>query len=708
VQALQIIEEAKGEVAPSTHPADRPEWELAYLAAETPLQFEVRLPPTEEYTPTFKFKGDDGGFMPTKTGLQGGKLVSWVAAAPKRLIPAVAKHVGHAYVGSKIAEECGFKGFVLPNGKTLRLFHASTKRNWKAPAVEPDEPQPETLTALGLPSMPPNPPPPQPSKRDLPKLVQTEVRAMRLKPETKKGASGSSAISTAYVSLMEEERFVMTAHTPEAMPSGAMAGVSSLLGGKPDVTLPLFESVFAPRRLTSDSRTFFDDGNVTLRAFEIDFARCNQERFRLLIQQEDDDTAALVATGNEVDAAGASESVEIAEIKDVLCRHRDVIYRCFQYYAALGAINERGDGYSIGIEDYEAFFRKCRLHDEKSPACKAADLLDIFHTTNEEEGTGLKEDSEMNAVNADKALLRFEFLQCLVRVAIAKYVHAGQTLRRRSSSSKQIADVSEALEELLVSNIVPNLPAEANVISDQFREKRLYRRDMHAALEEKEMPLSAIFDFYASSIDEPETDKPKIGGVDSFAQDLHMNINEWLALCEDSKLLDKDFTRHSAVLCFVWSQPFVTDEARKRDKMSNLSYVDFLEALSRILTFKPLPSQELLKQYEAKSAAHFFEQVVNGEHEGHEDMRRPITWKDDGGVATANVSLRQPLDMLISLIFENLSTTDGTLTRKDLRRRLQARAEAKREAAAEARAAEEETPRMFGAVADVLMSKTLA
>ena len=223
-----------------------------------------------------------------------------------------------------------------------------------------------------------------------------------------------------------------------------------------------------------------------------------QERFRLLIKSEDDDTA------SRSESAAASESTEIGEIKEVLCRHRDTLTRAFTYYASLGAVANRGDGFSVCLEEYEDFCKTCKLPDEKSSCSKAVDLVDIFHTTNEEEGTGLVEDSEANAVNADRALMRFEWYQCIVRLAIAKYVHAGEA-GRRSQRMKRIADVSEALEMLLTHDIEPNLPPEAKVVQDAFRERRFYTKPVHEALERNETMLKAIFDFYAASTDDDGT-----------------------------------------------------------------------------------------------------------------------------------------------------------------------------------------------------------
>ena len=43
--------------------------------------------------------------------------------------------------------------------------------------------------------------------------------------------------------------------------------------------------------------------------------------------------------------------------------------------------------------------------------------------------------------------------------------------------------------------------------------------------------------------------------------------------------------------------------------MLNMRFVDFLEALARVVMFKALPSDELLQECKAQSAAHFFKQA---------------------------------------------------------------------------------------------------
>ena len=701
IEAIDLMAEVK------KPKSTRPEWEQEYLAGETPLRFEVRLPASAEYTPKFRFKGDEAAAMQdTRSGGMGGKLVYWQAAAPAKLSNRVAKHVGHKEVGSEVARLCGFTGFKLPNGKELRLFHASTKRNWKAPAQEPVEPLPDTLATLGLPTLPPHPPPPQPSRRDVQKLSQPDPRAPKPRKE-KQAADGADAASAAYsYGDTEIETETLTFIVRQ---SAKDLGLDLPKTKGKDAPFDLFESPFAPRRITSDGKTFYDDEQVSHRAFEIDFARCNQERFRLLIREEDDDTA---DGDGDPSTGGGSESTEIGEIKDVLCRHRNTFYSAFRYFSGLSAIHERGDGFSIGPEDFEAFIKECEIADESSSMCTFADLQEIFNTTNEEE-EALEEQKEMAAVNVDHALLRFEFMQSLVRIAIAKYVHGGEEnedgggrRRRPKKGGKKIADVSEALEVLLTKDIAPNLPAEGQVVPDVFRRGRLYTRGIADAAERAEAQLRAIFDFYAATGDDPDAEaaKPTVRGAEIYARELNLSMDEWFTMLEDAQLIDEPvdgkpagFDRRAAVFCFLWSSTFVTDEVKRREKMQNLNFVDFIEALARVCTFKGLPSSELLKTWGARSCAHFFLQEEQGVHEGRKLCKPPVNWQEKEVSSSSSMAnpLRQPFEMLISLIFERLSTTAEDLTKAQLKERLVARSDAKRDAAEAKRLAEEEAPPKF-------------
>ena len=138
-------------------------------------------------------------------------------------------------------------------------------------------------------------------------------------------------------------------------------------------------------------------------------------------------------------------------------------------------------------------------------------------------------------------------------------------------------------------------------------------------------------------------------------------------MLRDCQLIDADFSRRDAALCFVWAQPFVTDEVRRRVAMVHLDFVGFLEALARITTFKRLPTPQALKECHALTVPHWFQQAANGEHDGVA-MLRPIDWHEEEH--NTELPLGQPLEALISLLLDRLDPNhDGNVTRRELKRR---------------------------------------
>ena len=125
------------------------------------------------------------------------------------------------------------------------------------------------------------------------------------------------------------------------------------------------------------------------------------------------------------------------------------------------------------------------------------------------------------------------------------------------------------------------------------------------------------------------------------------------------------FTRREAALCFIWSQPFVTDEVKRRMQMTNLSFVDFLEAVARLCTFKPMPTDELLKECRALTVPHFFQQASVGLHAGS-GLLGALDWREE---ERSQASLREPLEKLISLLTDALDCNhDGVVTKTELRK----------------------------------------
>jgi len=207
-----------------------------------------------------------------------------------------------------------------------------------------------------------------------------------------------------------------------------------------------------------------------------------------------------------------------------------------------------------------------------------------------------------------------------------------------------------------------NVPPEALHDSDTFRRSRFYKRDVHDVIERNEVMLHTIFEFYATG--QPTGKMDDVGS----ARWLLLSLDEWLQLCTDSELYDDDFSVEKSILCFKWAQMHVTDEVKRSEKMLQLTYVDFLEALARVCCFKPLPDPNLLKAHNARSVGHFFQQAKDGMHAGVALLRRPLHWQAE---ESSSEPLRSSLDALFSFVLEKLTQTEMQLvTRKELHSRL--------------------------------------
>ena len=630
-------------------------WEERYLrkgAAQNP-DYKVILPEEEEYTPRFAFSTAPGA-RDEKLGPQA-KLYSWIGVA-----------------GSKVGND-NFSSFPLPgdeSGRILRLFHASHRRNARTPLPEPKMAQPTTLEVLSMPSLPPKPPAPMPSEKDVPKLTQSVALVA---PDPQKSLMDDCVPPPAF-GVISPEPIAFKVVPPKNEPTGAgddEEGKAAPTPAAKDLEpLVLEHSPFAPRKHHSDGHAFFTTPRVRSRAFQIDWSRCNNERFRYLIAREDNEGRAGV-------------DFEMAEIREVLAQHMHALYPLYAYYCATGSPSDAHDGFALGRQTYFDFLRHVNAIDEDSKYCTVSALTSIFIAANYEAQNVSVEQRELNRANSDGALMRFEFLQCLVRIAIAKYVRGGA-----------IPDVSEALEAFIVKDVLPAVPSEATHDPDVFRRKRFYTKDIAALLARYEAPLRVIFEYYAAVEGDPLQ-------LDLKTPEPSMSFEEWRGFLTDAGLLQLDKAEEGASewsgrlsildarLCFVWSQTFVSDELKRRHKLSTCTFVDFCEALGRICTRFPLPSPEVLAKYGSRSAKTFFDEIKAGKHDGNVMLPQRASTSFDphesqarhqsGALTTEMVpeheevkdaSVAPALEMLIGLILERLdSDANGKIDKKELEQR---------------------------------------
>jgi len=242
----------------------------------------------------------------------------------------------------------------------------------------------------------------------------------------------------------------------------------------------------------------------------------------------------------------------------------------YYYYASATTDN---DVYSIGPNEFNMFLVECELPVPGSTDCEKQHLEQIFIAVD----AGQKNKERFNNKHA---LSRQEFLQVLIRIAVARYIKP-----RRRGVPPLLTDVSEAVHEMLTGHIEPRLDPAALQVSNDFREKNVYIQETDEVLNANYDTLRALYESYSAK----EHDRS-----DLTADSKMLGIDEWLDLCIDLQLIDDEFTLREARLCFLWSRLRVADEsdAAQRRAMCNLRFEDFAECIVRLATMKRVPTDD--------------------------------------------------------------------------------------------------------------------
>jgi len=324
-------------------------------------------------------------------------------------------------------------------------------------------------------------------------------------------------------------------------------------------TLP--DSIWVPRTKESEAKDFFDSAKVHKKTFELDWKRCcGKKTFRAFLKK-------YVGEGPEADK-------ETAEIKKEVWEDYDVITHAFDFYAACS----RGSGFSVKLNAYSDFLDDCFIPEENSQHCSRQVMDTIFVVTNAEDDDACAKE---NKANADRELMRFEWVEMLVRVAFAKYVDTGH-----------VDDPSEAIDEMCDSNILAHLEPAAAQHRNDFRNDRLYNEEVDDIYRPKLLLLKKIFE--ANTKDKP-------GSATKM-----MSLAEWTTFCEQTELLNDDFTKRECQLCFVWSKMRVTDELKNRHKWTHGTFMDFLEALARSCELMSLPDDADIADLKVNTVVEWF------------------------------------------------------------------------------------------------------
>lgn len=212
-----------------------------------------------------------------------------------------------------------FAHIPLPDGELAHVYYTGRKKNAVDPGPMPTPPIPTALRDFGIDSLPLKPLSMPPGEGDV------SVSKVRL--------SLSCPMPSEH-KLPVEDVHVWYGTVPNALPlldveARTLVDLRAKEGRNGPYIKPwtVDDSLFAPRKKYTDAHSYWNSEKTTQRAFEIDWARMNQERFRILIDREDD-------TGGDD---------EMMEVKAVLNKHRDLVYTAFMWYGS-------GPGASVGAQ----------------------------------------------------------------------------------------------------------------------------------------------------------------------------------------------------------------------------------------------------------------------------------------------------------------------------------------------------------------------
>ena len=316
--------------------------------------------------------------------------------------------------------------------------------------------------------------------------------------------------------------------------------------GKTNPTAPAFmtqtvTSAFRPRLTHADSKDYFDTELVRERAMVMDWQRLLREpRFFTFLSRASDSvdghhtlkekrqlhvTAADDGSFYESDAAKAPLKATMVDILRAIHGFFPTFLFIFDHYCAIAGATGPG-AFSIRHNSFAKFLRDTRVCD--SPECTPEMASVIFLTVNNE-STSEKSPRiidqahfraersrpfrrpDLNDENDDHALMRFEFLESLVRIAVLKYGHSHHHQPGDTSASLAAGSVVSAMSylpqptnvdvgrccELLFEEITASLPPDARIDPNQFRCDRLYFQGVEAVFRRLSRDLRVVYDRYS-------------------------------------------------------------------------------------------------------------------------------------------------------------------------------------------------------------------
>jgi len=332
----------------------------------------------------------------------------------------------------------------------------------------------------------------------------------------------------------------------------------------------LEKSVFAARVREADSRHFFNSKKVYSTMFDMDWNRmCELPRFPKW-------TARLAGFPK-----GAAPPAFLEAIKAECWGVYKQLLLVMDHY---GLKSQVGDPFDLGMNPFLLFCKDCGLLDE-SLTSEVAQR--IFVQVNVEVG----QSKALASANDDDALMRYEFLEAILRLIEHKF-----DLAQGSTAAQVKAAFAAFQTQHLGVAAVRDLED-----SDAFRTDVLYTAAVSDAFRKHEQALRDVYDTLALAI--PVHGKPTF------------RLPDWHKFFDAAGLLSSRSTRSTAVAAFVHARMRSVDETKHGFR--NLPWVSFLEAIARIVHSSfDVPPKYALDDVGVTELTEFYEAVSNLAQQG--------------------------------------------------------------------------------------------
>ena len=388
---------------------------------------------------------------------------------------------------------------------------------------------------------------------------------------------------------------------------------------------------------------FFETSDALRRMFDVDWgiaSRAHELSWYILKCQADP------SEWRNLNKDSAHDEVE--EVKEVLWQHHRLLYGAFDYYAALYSDMENAPGEpDIFNISFPAFMNFCEHNEFVSKRVPPGEFEVIWAIVNAKDR---KLSAEEDKFNKASALNRQEFMQTLVRCAIAVYVKRGA-----------IGDVSDSVTQLCVGNLLPSMQRRcpsALQNSNAFRTRFCYVEPTSVVLEANLSSLRALYDLYAEVAQHTG---------DALRDDALMSIGEWLTFVKQMGLISaRQLTIVQAKNVFLWSRiRSVTGVGDKAEiRLRHLFFEDFLEALVRLATMMAFPTNVEIEDVGASNAGEFLislqaedPQLYSEFLDSHRPQHKDADGSDFDADGTGLKALFQPVHLTLKHLIHLLVRT---------------------------------------------------